>query len=220
MRSSAIHRCSTSARRPASSPPSRRRLRFIPHLSTSLPRGVRLQESSTRFDATPTAPPRDSQNWHRDYHTEPTFYVITLIHKVTKDCGPLHYVSASVSERVTKALRYRTRHCSYRLTDDQFLSLVDPSEIKVLIGPPGTTLFIDSSACFHMGSRNPVSPRYQMQYAYASPVKSDFSKVVRTKVAYPSPPGDSTLRRMLCDREWTPAGITLPRATGRTSSLA
>jgi len=193
---------------------------FIPHLSTSLPRGVRLQESSTKFDPTPTAPPRDSQNWHRDYHTEPTFYVITLIRDVTEECGPLHYVSASVSERVTTALRYRTRHCSYRVTDAQFLSVVDPSEIKVLTGPPGTTLYIDSSACFHMGSRNPVSPRYQTQYAYASPVKSDFSKIVRTKVAYPSRPEDSTLRRMLCDRDWTPPGATLPRATARTASLA
>lgn len=193
---------------------------FVPHLSTSLPRGIRLQESSTKFDPTPTAPPRDSQNWHRDYHTQPTFYVITLVREVTDECGPLHYVSASVSERVTKALRYGTRHCSYRVTDEQFFSVVDRSEVHVLTGPPGTTLFIDSSACFHMGSRNPVSPRYQTQYAYASPVKSDFSKVIRTKVSYPIREEDSTLRRMLCDREWTPSGVDLPRSSSRTASLA
>lgn len=193
---------------------------FIPHLSTSLPRGVRLQESSTIFDPTPTAPPRDSQNWHRDYHTQPTFYVITLMREVTEECGPLHYVSASVSERVTRTLRYGTRHCSYRVTDEQFFSIVDPDEVHVLTGPPGTTLFIDSSACFHMGSRNPVSPRYQTQYAYATPVKSDFSKIVRTKVDYPVRPTDSTLRRMLCDREWMPAGEQLPRGAARTATLA
>jgi hypothetical protein len=193
---------------------------FVPHLSTSLPRGIRLQESSTTFDPTPTAPPRDSQNWHRDYHTQPTFYVITLMREVTRECGPLHYVSASVSERVTTATRYGTRHCSYRLTDEQFFSVVDPGEIQVLTGPPGTTLFIDSSACFHMGSRNPVSPRYQTQYAYASPVKSDFSKIIRKKVGYPIRPGDSTLRRMLCDREWTPPGRPVPRAAAHTASLA
>jgi hypothetical protein len=193
---------------------------YVPHLSTSLPRGIRLQESSVVHDPTPTAPPRDSQNWHRDYHTEPTFYVITLIREVTEECGPLHYVSASVSARVTDALRYRTRHCSYRVTDEQFFSVVDPFEVHVLVGPPGTTLFIDSSACFHMGSRNPVVPRYQTQYAYASPVKSDFSKVVRTKVAYPTRPDDSTLRRMLCDREWVPAGTAVPRGAARTAALA
>jgi hypothetical protein len=193
---------------------------FVPHLSTSLPRGIRLQESSTVHDPTPTAPPRDSQNWHRDYHTEPTFYVITLIREVTEECGPLYYVSASVSERVTDALRYRSRSCSYRVTDEQFFSIVDPSEVHRLVGPPGITLFIDSSACFHMGSRNPVVPRYQTQYAYASPVKSDFSKVVRAKVAYPSGPEDSTLRRMLCDREWTPPGTPLPRSAARLATFA
>jgi hypothetical protein len=193
---------------------------FVPHLSTSLPRGIRLQESSTVHDPTPTAPPRDSQNWHCDYHTQPTFYVITLIREVTDDCGPLHYVSASVSERVSRAFRYGSRRCSYRLTDTQFASIVDPSEVHKLVGAPGTTLFIDSSACFHMGSRNPIVPRYQTQYAYASPIKSDFSKIIRTKVKYPISPTDSTLRRMLCDREWFPPGIALPAAIARSAARA
>jgi hypothetical protein len=179
---------------------------LVPHLSTSLPRGIRLQESSNEHDPTPNAPWRDSQNWHRDYHLEPTFYVITLIREVTAACGPLHWVSASVSERVTEAFGYRSRGCSYRLTDEQFYSVVDPSEIHVLAGSPGTTLFIDSSACFHMGSRNPVVPRYQTQYAYAPPVKSDFSKILRVPVAYPTRPGDSTLRAMVCDWNWMPDG--------------
>ena len=61
---------------------------LIPHLSTSLPRGVRLQESSTVHDPTPDAAWRDSQNWHRDYHLEPTFYVITLIREVTRGFRP------------------------------------------------------------------------------------------------------------------------------------
>ncbi len=175
---------------------------YIPHFSASLPRGIRLQESSNVHDPTPEAPWRDSQNWHRDYHTDPTFYVITLIREVTDACGPLHYVSASVSERVSKAFDYRSRHCSYRITDEQFFSIVDPGEVQKLVGQPGTTLFIDSSACFHMGSRNPVVPRYQTQYAYSSPVKSDFSKIIRKQVTYPTRSGDSTLRQMVCDRDW------------------
>lgn len=179
---------------------------YIPHFSTSLPRGIRLQESSNTHDPTPTAPWRDSQNWHRDYHTEPTFYVITLIRDVTDECGPLHYVSASVSRRVTETFHYRSRRCSYRLTDEQFFSVVDPSEVHRLVGPPGTTLFIDSSACFHMGSRNPVVPRYQTQYAYSSPVKSDFSEILRVQLSYPVADGDSALRRMVCDRDWLPSG--------------
>jgi len=177
---------------------------YVPHFSTSLPRGIRLQESSNAHDPTPNAPWRDSQNWHRDYHTEPTFYVVTLIREVTDECGPLHYVSASVSERVSEAFRYRSRGCSYRITDEQFHSVVDPSEVHKLVGAPGTTLFIDSSACFHMGSRNPVVPRYQTQYAYSSPVKSDFSEILRVQLSYPTGASDSTLRKMVCDRDWLP----------------
>lgn len=178
---------------------------YIPHLSTSLPRGIRLQESSNVHDPTPNAPWRDSQNWHRDYHTEPTVYVITLIKDVTDECGPLTYVSASVSRRVSDAFDYRSRGCPYRLTDEQFFSVVDPSEVRRLVGSPGTTLFIDSSGCFHMGSRNPVTPRYQTQYAYSSPVKSDFSEILRVQLSYPVTGGDSRLRRMVCDRNWTPS---------------
>ena len=177
---------------------------LVPHLSTSLPRGIRLQESSNVHDPTPHAPWRDSQNWHRDYHIEPTFYVITLIREVTDECGPLHYVSASVSKRVTEAFGYRSRGCSYRLTDEQFHSVVDPAEIHKLVGAPGITLFIDSTACFHMGSRNPVVPRYQTQYAYSSPVKSDFTETFRISQTYPWREGDSTLRKFVCDREWVP----------------
>jgi hypothetical protein len=187
---------------------------YIPHLSTSLPRGIRLQESSNVHDPTPHAPWRDSQNWHRDYHTEPTFYVITLIRDVTDECGPLNYVGASVSRRVSEAVRYRSRHCSYRLTDEQFHSVVDPSEVHRLVGPPGTTLLIDSSACFHMGSRNPVVPRYQTQYAYSSPVKSDFSEILRLQQSFPVRDGDSTLRRLLCDRDFREEPAARPRRSG------
>jgi hypothetical protein len=121
---------------------------------------------------------------------------------VTEECGPLHFVSASVSQRVTDAVGYRSRGVSYRLDDERFHSVVDPSEVHKLIGPPGTTLLIDSSACFHMGSRNPVVPRYQTQYAYSSPVKSDFSEILRIQQTFPVRDGDSTLRRMMCDRDF------------------
>ncbi len=150
------------------------------------------------------APWRDSQDWHRDYHSLPTFYVITLIREVTDECGPLHWSRHLSPNGSRGAFRYRSRRCSYRLTDEQFYSVVDPAEVHTLVGPPGTTLVIDSSACFHMGSRNPVVPRYQTQYAYSSPVKSDFSEIIRRQLTYPASPSDSTLRQMVCDRDWRP----------------
>jgi hypothetical protein len=51
-------------------------------------------------------------------------------------------------------------------------------------------------------------------------VKSDFSKILRTKEAYPARTDDSTLRRMLCDREWVPPGTRIPTRAARTASMA
>jgi hypothetical protein len=181
---------------------------FVPHLSSSLPRGIRLQESSIVHDPTPLGPWRDSQLWHLDYHTFPTLYVITLIREVTEESGPFTFVSASVSARVANALGYRSRRCPYRLDDELFFSLVDPSEVYLLTGSPGTTLFIESASCFHMGSRNAVVPRHQVQYAYASPIKNDFGFFLRPQVEFPVREGDSRLRRMVCDRNWQPDGRT------------
>ncbi len=177
---------------------------FIPHLSTSLPRGIRLQESSTKHDPRPGPPWRSSQLWHRDYHSDPTVYVVVIIREITGESGPLTYLSASASERVSRAYDYRSRGAPYRLSDEQVNAVVEPSEIRELTGPPGTVLFIDSSACFHFGSRNAVVPRYQVQYAYVSPVKNDFSEIFREQLSYPAGDGASSLRRMVVDRDWTP----------------
>ena len=56
-----------------------------------------------------------------------------------------------------------------------------------------------------MGSRNPVVPRYQTQYAYASPVKNDFSEILRVQQStIRFRESDSTLRRMVLRRRLTP----------------
>ena len=123
---------------------------------------------------------------------------------MTEDSGPFSWITASASRRVSDAFRYRARGAPYRITDEQFFSVIEPSEVQVLTGPPGTTLFIDSSTCFHMGSRNAVVPRYQVQYAYASPIKNDFSEILREQFAYPLADSDSPLRRMILDRDWLP----------------
>jgi hypothetical protein len=174
---------------------------FIPHLSHDpLPAGVRVMESSTWFDPQPEGPYRFSQLWHRDYHSSPTFYVIVLLREVTPRSGPLHYLSKSTSDRVAAALDYGSRRAPYRVPDEVMASLVDRREVRTLCGPPGTVLFIDSSECFHFGSRNAVTPRYQVQYAYVSPVRNDFGDILRPQIGYPLREGDSELRSLVLDR--------------------
>jgi hypothetical protein len=172
----------------------------IPILSGLLPRGVRLMESSTKFDPDADGPWRESQLYHRDYHSSPTVYVVVALRDIDPDDGPLHFLGKAASRRVTDALDYGARGVPYRLTDADVYSIVDESEVQRFSVPAGTVLFIESSACFHFGSRRPAKPRYQMQYAFVSPVRNDFQELWRPQRVYPIARSDSRLRRLVLDR--------------------
>ncbi len=172
---------------------------YVPLLSGLLPRGVRLMESSTRFDPEPDGPWRESQLFHLDYHSTPTLYVVVALRDIGIDDGPLHFLGKSASRRVAGALDYGSRGVPYRLTDQQVASVVDESEVNVFSEPAGTVLWLESSACFHFGSRRPANDRYQMQYAFVSPVRNDFLELWRPRRIYPANSSDSELRRLALD---------------------
>jgi hypothetical protein len=178
---------------------------FVPCLSGDTPPGVRLMESSTKFDPQPEGPWRDSQFWHMDYHFFPTVYVIVAIREIGPADGPLHFVGEEASGRAADALRYHRRGSPYRVSDEEFAAHVDPSEWLTFTGPAGSVLFIDSSRCFHFGSRNPQHPRYHLQYAYVSPVRNDFGDLVRPQATYAVRNADPLSRRLALDRTATGA---------------
>jgi hypothetical protein len=173
---------------------------FVPCLSGDTPPGVRLMESTTRFDPQAAGPWRSSQLWHTDYHSFPTVYLIVAIREIGPEDGALHFVGEATSRRVAAELGYSRRGSSHRVSDEEFASHVDPSEWLTFTGKPGSVLFIDSSSCFHFGSRNPRNPRYQLQYAYISPVRNDFGDLVRPQATYPLQEHDPLSRRLALDR--------------------
>jgi hypothetical protein len=173
---------------------------YVPLLSGLLPRGVRLMESSTEFDPEAKGPWRESQLYHLDYHSSPTVYVVVALRDIGPDDGPLHFLGKSASRRVAEALDYEARGVPYRLTDTDVYSIVPESEVHRFSVRAGTVLFIESSACFHFGSRRPAQPRYQMQYAFVSPVRNDFLELWRPQRIYPISATDSSLRRLVLDR--------------------
>ena len=157
-------------------------------------------ESSTKFDPQAEGPWRSSQLYHLDYHSSPTVYVIVALRDIGPDDGPLHFLGKAASRRVVEALDYGARGVPYRLTDADVYSVVDESEVQRFAVPAGTVLFIESSTCFHFGSRRPAKPRYQMQYAFVSPVRNDFLELWRPKRVYPVAESDSRLRRVVLER--------------------
>ena len=111
-----------------------------------------------------------------------------------------HFVGETASRRAAEALRYNSRGADHRVSDEEFAELVEPSEWLTFTGPPGSVMFIDSSRCFHFGSRNPANPRYQLQYAYVSPVRNDFGDLVRPQASYPVDASAPLSRRLALNR--------------------
>lgn len=172
-------------------------LKTIPVLSKTRPPGIRFMESNQNLDPNPPGPWEASQLFHRDLHDNPLVYVIVLIEDVTMDSGPWVFLPASVSERASKALGYQDRGRPYRITDEEMYQHVDPSEAVTFAYPKGTVLFIDSSRCFHYGSRLSYRPRMQMMYTYTSVCRTDFSQTFMNPFPYPVKKSDSRLRKMV-----------------------
>lgn len=177
-----------------------RYLEFIPVLSDTVPPGVRLVESTIRGQLDDGVY-RQSQLHHLDFHDSPLVYVIVLLRDVTVQSGPFTYLSASTSARAARALRYWQRKSPFRVTDERMSSVVDrDKEEHILACPRGTVLFMDSSRCFHFGSRDAVNTRYQMMYAFVSPCRTDFAEVYMQPRRFPKREGDSRLRRLALDK--------------------
>jgi hypothetical protein len=173
---------------------------FIPALSKSLPTGVRMAESGKHLDELAHLPPRDSQVFHIDPYDHPMVYVIVLVRDCTAEMGPFTFLPAAVSASAAKQLDYWSRGRPYRLSDEEVYSVADERETITLTYPRGTVLFVDTSCCFHYGSRDADEPRFQVMYGFTSVCRCDFSETYMTGFDYPARPGASRLKRLVTDR--------------------
>jgi len=174
-------------------------LQSIPALSTTLPWGVRFVESNAAFDDQPNKP-KDSQLYHIDYYSLPNVYVLVLLRDTTTENGPWTFLPRGVSQKARVALNYWTRRRGYRVSDEDMYSVVDRKEVIEFCYPRGTVLFIESSGCFHYGSRNSVKPRFQLMLSYGGTCRTDFSEALVPHKIYPIRDTDSRLRKMVLNK--------------------
>jgi hypothetical protein len=173
-----------------------RYLQCIPILSTTLPSGVRFVESNAAFDDQPNCP-HDSQLFHIDYYSLPNLYILVLLQDTTFEHGPWTFLPRSRSQTVRERLGYWKRGKPYRLTDSEIYSVVDCNEAIEFAYPRGTVLFIESSGCFHFGSRDAIKPRFQLMYGYTGICRTDLSEMIMKPKVYPVVDTDSRLRKMV-----------------------
>ncbi len=171
----------------------------IPVLSTTLPPGIRFTESNAAFDDQPNKP-HDSQLYHIDYYSMPNVYVIVLLRDTTIEHGPWTFLPRSISQKARVALNYWSRQRGYRVTDEDIYSVVDRKEAIEFCYPRGTVLFIESSGCFHYGSRNSIKPRFQLMLGYTGAYRTDFSEAIMPRKVYPVSDTDSRLRKMVLNK--------------------
>lgn len=104
--------------------------------------------------------------------------------------GPLTVVPAAGSATVRRSTRYEYRQ---RLTDAQVRDVLGTSGEHAILGPSGTTAFVDTSRCFHYGSRvaEDAPPRlvtmiqYQTPYSFMVPTSAQASLPFR-RLIHPS----------------------------------
>jgi hypothetical protein len=82
--------------------------------------------------------------------------------------GPLTVLDADATREVQRRARYQFRQ---RLTDAQVHAIVGSSRDHPIVGPSGTTAFVDTSRCFHFGSRvqSDAPPRLAVMIQYQTP---------------------------------------------------
>lgn len=168
----------------------------MPVIALTLPKGIRVFQSTNRFS--PGRAYNASQLYHRDIHDMPMVYAIVLARDATEETGPWCFLPASVSETASRALNYQAWRQPYRVTDERMHEVIDPAERIVFTGKRGDVLFIDSSRCFHFGSRDAREPGYRVMYAFTTRCRSDFQLMLHRQT-FPSLPGDSRLRKMVLD---------------------
>ena len=119
--------------------------------------------------------PVSSQLYHCDADDVRQMKIFVLCSDIGSDNGPLTVLDAARSARVRRSRGYRFND---RLTDQQVDEVLGgPARPVEIVGPPGTVCLVDTSRCFHFGSRvRPgAAPRlvtmiqYLSQHAFVLP---------------------------------------------------
>ena len=112
----------------------------------------------------------NSQLYHCDWADISQVKVFVHASDVGLENGPLTVIHSNASQKVREALGYQFIGGN-RLPDKEILPLIDAEAEQALIGPTGTVSFVDTSQCFHYGSRVKAnaSARIVIIYQFVNP---------------------------------------------------
>lgn len=86
---------------------------------------------------------------------------------VDEESGPLTFLPADVSAKIARAINYEI---GVEVTDEEIYSYARPTDTMRLVGPPGTSLMVDTCRCFHFGRRASSQERLMLMIQFKRPM--------------------------------------------------
>lgn len=111
---------------------------------------------------------RSSQLFHCDADATAQVKIFVLCSEVTPAHGPLTLLDAHTSRAVRRQLGY---HFGGKVKDKRLSGVITPADYHPILGAPGTVCFVDTTQCFHFGSRveQGAGPRLVTMVQYLTP---------------------------------------------------
>ena len=101
-----------------------------------------------------------SQKFHLDHEDFRQVKGFVFIDDVEETSGPFTLLEAEASAGVQRAVHYRMTPAEKRVEDDVVFGIADRRRAVSLTGPAGTVALVDTSRCFHYGSRAGRRPAF------------------------------------------------------------
>ncbi len=121
---------------------------------------------------------RSSQFFHADPEGERQVKVFIAVHEVGPQNSPLTFIPDALTQKLMSS---EPIFLERRLKDEKLAKRVPRSEWVSHMGPPGRTVFLDTSRCFHFGSRPAAQPRLLLYAQYLDPFCSLFAAAERPR---------------------------------------
>ncbi|URK16783.1 class I SAM-dependent methyltransferase [Thalassospira sp. GO-4] len=127
---------------------------------------------------------KSSQLLHCDTADTPFNHLKLIVHinDIGLDNGPFSFLDARSSSQLSQAIDYAEKGVDYRVPDELAYRHIDSENLLKSVGPSSHTMFIDTSRCFHQGSRNIKNPRILLMVQFVSPSHAAFIKLQDFKI--------------------------------------
>jgi hypothetical protein len=126
-----------------------------------------------------------SQRFHLDHEDYRQVKGFLFINDIDMESGPLNIVPSTTSRFLEQIIKYRMTPEEKGLPDEKVFSIIPSAEVISIVGKSGDMAFIDTSHCFHYGSRQAKNPRLILMFQYVTPFafinSLDWRQSLRTK---------------------------------------